>query len=1095
MARVMKWDGFNMIQPQNLTTVSRGYGDLAPSLVINDAGLRIIRGSSSPNSYIETTTAKQKRSVVHWNDLQTVGTGNQKNTGGFQVRFWFYASTDFKNVPSGYHYRFARTYDTDYEWVHCLCYRGKDLLLRVGNKYGNTDIVAKKNALSDSGWANKWHRIELSCNNAKQHSAVKIDKGSWVRNHWSYDYVVNHSNKVKLQRLAIGSYEDDSPGVIAYRNVEIIDNHIASNFTYDWQPPVGPSFNLPTSMNLEQLTETANVVTLNTSLGDAPIKEARWYRTWKPKDATFVSRTPIKTENVNNTALANFNYVGGPYNAEGTDKIDLVVTDMNNITVSKTVNVYVGASPDTGPTLSTSDKTILAGAATTVNITALSAGSNGATFKANQIVPGVLEPYNATNATEEEIGNRAFLIVPSDSNPDSNSYNYSYTQEPTMPGTLLAIQFSPFTAPGDYSYKVIVQNSKDVASEVSFNITVQAIDTPVWTFNTPEPPNEFDEIPEYFVGSEFPIDIEIDTGNAGAPTYLANSNTTWGTEFIGGTIKPYLDHYKFTAQGVVTSQEDINGFSIGIIDAYGNSSVSPAIYYNARTPIAPTIDLTDDFLVNATVTPSFTIQAFVTDGTFALDPNTYQWQVLTAPTGYDGLLAFDTYALTFSNYDTQGTYAFEYRINDVEGNMYTAVCHVFISMGAIPADKQPRDILDWMSNTQLEQEATKALSGIVLRGNNKQDIEWYRRQVLSLQIPNIGTMSFEEVERQYYKAIINGDLYRENGIYGTIDGGTPDDIIVDDSPELPDDTDSDDPTEPPIVPDPTHPPVTPPTPVEITYDFVVQLQHNVRRVLQSFAWDQPRNVWFGAQVNPDSTSDTLIYKFDATGQFLGTMNMLDAGHGSSIAHQRVGTADYIWTYHSAIGIDEGKSIVRAKYTNGSSVTINDSDVQRTPTFYSQYSPVNIYNEYITVVTRVSGKDTFRQYKINDYLAGKNNPIRVRTVSINSSMGAYQGHTADEKYIYVARGGSSYDTAKPNTLWDKSHVMIYRWSDGKAWDINTTAVGMDVASGRSESEGIQRYDVGGVKTIFIGKATGKTSARVHKVYKFTRDKLEDWIKNG
>lgn len=1088
MARIMKWDGFNLLAPQNMTKNLVGYGDLKPTDV--SSGMLLKTDSTVSNRYFGSTTSQQKAARVLWEDLNTRGTGSQTNTGAFQIRFWYYAGSGFKTIPSGHHYKWARSYNTVGQWIHCLNYRGKDLVMRTGDPYGNKEIVVWKNALSDSGWANKWHRIELSCNNTIQASGVKIDSRSWKTSYWS------KTDKPILASFSLGAVENSSPSNVAFRNLEIIDNHNENNFTYDWVPPVGPAFSMPANYTLEQNTEVADITPLNTSLGDAPLKEARWYKTWKPVGASFVSRTPAKTENVETTALANFNYVGGPYTDEGTDSIDLVVTDMNNITVSKTVNAYVGASPDTGPVLSTSDKTILAGAATTVNITALSAGSNGATFKANQLVPGVLKPYNATNNSNGYDGSisGAFLISPSESNPESTEFSYTYTRTGTLPRTLLAIQFSPFTVPGEYSYQVIVENSKYVASEVSFSVTVQAIDTPVWTFNTPEPPNEFGEIPAYFVGSEFPIDIEVDMGNAGAPTYLANSNTTWGTEFIGGIIEPYLDHYKFTAQGIVTSQEDINGFSIGIIDAYGNSSVSPVIYYNARTPIAPTIDLTDDFLVNATITPSFTIQAFVTDGTFALDPNTYQWQVLTAPTGYDGLLAFDTYALTFSNYDTQGTYAFEYRISDVEGNMYTAVCHVFISMGAIPADKQPRDILDWMSNTQLEQEATKALSGIVLQGNNKQDIEWYRRQVLSLQIPNIGTMSFEEVERQYYKAIINGDLYRENGIYGTIDGGTPDDIIVDDSPELPDDTDSDDPTEPPIVPDPTHPPVTPPTPVEITYDFVVQLQHNVRRVLQSFAWDQPRNVWFGAQVNPDSTSDTLIYKFDATGQFLGTMNMLDAGHGSSIAHQRVGTADYIWTYHSAIGIDEGRSIVRAKYTNGSSVTINDSDVQRTPTFYSQYSPVNIYNEYITVVTRVSGKDTFRQYKINDYLAGKNNPIRVRTVSINSSMGAYQGHTADEKYIYVARGGSSYNTANPSTLWDKSHVMIYRWSDGKAWDINTTAVGMDVASGRSESEGIQRYDVGTNKYIYIGKATGKTGARVHKVFRFDRSNMEDWFNN-
>ena len=1095
--RVMKWDGFNL-DIQNMTTSTVGYRDLAPSDV---RGSMKVFSTGVPNRGFRSLTDQQKPARVVWSGIDTRGAGNQKNTGVFQARFWAYAGTGFKTIPTGYHYRFARAYDTDGEWIACLCYRGRDLVLRTGGPFFGAKVVTVwKNALSDSGWANKWHRIEISCNRDKSISAVRIDKRSWINSKWLYSYPA----KIKLEGFSLGAVESDSPNNVAFRNLEIIDSCDSADFTYDWVPPVGPSFKLPASVQVQAEIETANISLTSTSVGTAPIKSAKWY-----SEATDGTKTLLKTETPEWTNIADYSLVRGPYTEEQTEKITLEVEDHYGFKVVKSTNVYVGAAANTGPDISVSDKNILLGEATTVNISTVSAGTNGAEYPAAMYV---LDSHSSTSGpTEENTGTSipfGGYIYPwslnrSDSNPDNPPVTVNYRRTGTVPWNVCTFNFGQFTKAGTYTYEFTIKNSNQIESTVTFDIVVDGVDTPEFTVNSPALPDEQGNVPEYFLGSEFDIDIDIATGNAGVPSYVYANNNLDGTDIINGQITPNGDGtYKFTGTGVVTSIQEVNGFAVGIVDTLGNSSRSDMIYYNARQVIAPIITLTEDFLVNAQVTPMFTIEVFVTEGTIPIVEETAYWSILEAPTGYDGLIAFDTYKLTFEDYDTAGNYTFEYSINDTEGNTYSAQCHVYISFGSNTEPDAPRDILDWMSLEQLEHEATKALSGIELVGNTKQDIEWYRRAVLSLQIPNIDSMSYEQIEREYFKAVINGDLERNLSLYGELDGGSPDSLIEEeDKPVV--DIDDKDPDEGEI-PVPPKPPVEPPepdvpAPVVINFDFVVNLKHSPRRVLQSFAWDQTRNVWYGAQVNPDSTQDTLIYKFDSTGEYLGTHNQKFAGHGSSIAYQRVGSTDYIYNFYEALGLDKAyRGPARVKYTNGGSVSPPNSAIEMLPSFYgTTNTTMNLYGDYITTKTKGGGIEAFRLYKLSDYLAAKNNPVRVISYDHKkANLSAYQGHAADEKYLYVHRGGNVFKADKPSTYWDKPYLMVYEWATKKVRTISTVDIGYDPASKYSEAEGVQRYDVGGVKYIYIGKITGKTGARIQRVYRFRRDEMEAWFaQNG
>lgn len=1114
--RVMKWDGFNILQPQNMTTSTVGYGDLAPSNV--QGGLRAIRSSTSeaPNTYIKSTTDQQKAARILWQDINTRGTGNQKNTGAFQLRLWFYASNGFKTIPTGYHYRFVRAYDYPAdEWIACLCYKGKDLVLRTGADFGkNADTVVWKNALSDSGWANKWHRIEISCNPSKNQTGVRIDKRGWVNSDWVKRYIQGPSGGGPvLKALTVGAVEADSPNNVSFRNIEILDSYSQADFTYDWIPPVGPGFSLPASIQVEREIEVATVNVQNAALGGAPLKSAKWFRETTDPETNLTVRVELKSENVSITDFNDFKLERGPYTEEQTEKIVLVVEDQNNFKIEKFTNIYVGATADTGPEISVSDKNILLGQGTVVQIMTTSAGTNGAIYYPN--IP-IVRPQSGEGGIQTEVGIlssddllaskneiKSYSLYGSGSNPGNPDLSHVYTRTGTGSWPVITLNFGVFSKAGTYSYEFSIKNNKGISSSVSFDVVVDGVDEPVWTFNSPPLPNEYDEYPEYYLNSEFDIDIDVDMGNAGAPIYNESYNNLAGTSITNGTFT-YIEGttYKFTGIGHVDDLDSfMNGLSIGITDSLGNSNVSPMVFYNGRQVVAPIISLTPDFLVNAQITQKFTIEVFITDGTFEIDPETVYWDILEAPAGYDGAVLFDTYFMTFEDYDTAGNYTFRYTIEDVEGNEYEAFCNVYISMGSSTEPDAPRDPLDWMSNIQLEHEAMRSLSGIEMFGNNKQMIEWYRRQVLSLQIPNIDSMSYEEVERQYFKAIINGDLERQLSLYGVLDGGNPDSVITDDDIVDPDEKDTDDEDDIPVPPNPPEEPDEPeiPAPVVISFDHIVNLKHNQRRVLQSFAWDQGRDVWYGAQVNPDSTNDTLMYKFDSTGAYLGTQNHVAGGHGSSIAYQRVGSVDYIYNFYEALGMDKAyRGPARVKYTNGSSVTPPSANIERLPTFYgTSNTTMNLYGEYITTKVKASGKETFRLYKLTDYLGGNNKPISVISYDhVKANLPAYQGHAADEKYLYVHRGGNYFDKNKPDTLWDKPYLMVYEWKTGKVRTVDTFDVGYDISSGKSEAEGVQRYDVGGVKYIYIGKITGKIGARVQNVYRFKRDEMEAWFaQNG
>lgn len=773
MATVMKWNGFNLLYPQNFTTNTIGYGDLKPDY-ISPEGYQVQDDASTPNRFLQSLGSAGRRSAIQWSDLMTRGSGNQKSTGAFQVRFWFFAGTTFKTIPTGFHFTVARTYDNNNEWVHCLQYYGNDLYLRVGAAFGNLSVLVWKNAINDAGWKNKWHRIELSCNNTKEVSAARIDSRSWVDAKWKRTWGSSTGKPiVNLNRLAVGAYEYSSPTNVAFRNIEIVDNHDSASFTYDWVPPAGPTFNLPANKTIQAQNETANIGVLNSGLGDAPIESAVWKST--KSDGTSPVGV-IKTENVF-TSFANYKVTRGPYTTDGTDTVSLTVTDRNKLTVTKSMQVYVGLAADTGPVISTNDRTILEGQSATVFVQTTMAGNNGATYPDKKPTMPVLDPYSAPDGGSAG-GTTTFYeypyeVIPSESNPARVPYNLIYTRTGTSPWNVLTLEFQQFNVPGNYSFDVTVENSKGIQSALTFTITVNAIDPLVWEVISPTLPDEFGNIPEYYKGQSFPVEVKVYPGNRG--TLSLRDPDLLGTALSAETFVKVNDYYHYEGIGYVTTVKDgePNSISLTVQDGIGNVIGMPAVYYNARVPYPLTATLSpDNIIIDANTTSSILFEALINPGATPTVLSSARWNIIDAPADYNGAIEYTSTTMTFSGYDKQGIYTILYEVEDEAGNTASAYSNIFISFGDPIGTQAPRDILDWMTNSQLALLAIQTLSGIY-EGTTTHILQQYYQQVLPTGLPNKYSMSYHQLQREFFKAIVNGDLSVDLALFGILDGGDP----------------------------------------------------------------------------------------------------------------------------------------------------------------------------------------------------------------------------------------------------------------------------------------------------------------------------------
>ena len=557
-----------------------------------------------------------------------------------------------------------------------------------------------------------WTRFEVSYNRRSSVIAARMSDtglGSWKR----ISMTSYNKNLKRLERITFGSYEADSPAWYQLRNILVNDD--SYSITTQYTPPKAPQ--VTSSIISRRIAQNESAV-FNTTVvqGDAPIN-GRW---WEIEWGGYVPGVGVVTAPVGGTypmEPTTKTYVGEDLSI-GQYTVKYTVRDTNNYVVSKTFGLTVGAA-DSPPEADLVFPAALVGQRSTIQATVVDLGQNASSL---------------TSIEWEMIEGPADVEIAS---PNQ-----------------LSTSVGPFTMPGTYTFELLLTNDKGLTMVFTVSREISLPSPPEAIIVTPE-----EDVVGMFTGETVTFTAAEVQGS------LPITSREWATTPVGGQI---------TGQGTTTAAirfpvADTYSVTYTASDVLGTTIVTENKIAQVNQAYPPSIVFPPDATINLEEDNEVFVSAVVEEGSFPIF--SYEWELMESPENVGATIEYtsDT-TITVKDFTENGFYRLQLRVTDSTGiNVGIGEFQIYAYAGSTPIDpSRPTDPLDWMTNEQLRLMASQRMSGTP-DGNTTQIIKRYYQSVV--EHPDKYHMSFHQLEREYYKGIVNGDIDANLALYGLIDGG------------------------------------------------------------------------------------------------------------------------------------------------------------------------------------------------------------------------------------------------------------------------------------------------------------------------------------
>jgi hypothetical protein len=253
-------------------------------------------------------------------------------------------------------------------------------------------------------------------------------------------------------------------------------------------------------------------------------------------------------------------------------------------------------------------------------------------------------------------------------------------------------------------------------------------------------------------------------------------------------------------------------------------------------------------------------------------------------------------------------------------------------------------------------------------------------------------------------------------------------------------------------------------------------------VQQSFAFDQKNRRLFVAQRKngtPSEDGDLCITELDFSGNYVGHMYVLGAGHGVAIGAEPVGSNTYLWTEANCKGNGYGERLARFPWSKGKTIDVGSSSNAATkfkpfPDSTNIICSINGLDQSLVCRYSCSEGKCLAAFDINKANKGDfSNPLYdVPQPALKGRSDVFQGYVAYGSYIYILSGTSN----------DVNGGKID--SEITSVDVNTGKIHQGpvyTEAGKSlvfrEPEGMGLYTTAaGQPRLFLGFASGKAGDR-------------------
>jgi hypothetical protein len=301
------------------------------------------------------------------------------------------------------------------------------------------------------------------------------------------------------------------------------------------------------------------------------------------------------------------------------------------------------------------------------------------------------------------------------------------------------------------------------------------------------------------------------------------------------------------------------------------------------------------------------------------------------------------------------------------------------------------------------------------------------------------------------------------------------------------------PVTPPVDAPPVSTPVTPPpapipgagltetvAPSTMTGQPVLidMLKPSKGNVMQSVVYNTKRKEYYMSQAVPGSNGKrdpyetTVVNRMDANGKQLDQMILTDAGHGTGLVVETVGSKNtvYLWATFQT----DSNNYYRFAYTKGTFTFSKVPGKKKVPKFTSAYATYHVDWEDDVLMERTINADTtqtLKKRKISEVLANKN---VVYATIVTEPVVTRQGWATLNDSAYILQGATNGEQLTPPDL---NVLDTYNWNTGARVDrVDITQLGKegnDWSLSTHEPEGLSVYRDPTTKkgTLLLGINTG------------------------